>query len=239
VSDSDTFKLTSLTLEAWIYITGLPYEPQNFFGVAAVFFRGDDRGGLDPLSILIKPNGHLEFNVQAPDGQLTVLEAPVMTNQWIHVAGTLEDTTGAMKLYLNGTLAAETVTSGRPVTDLIGANPGVGIGNSQPGSSFRFPFNGLIDELRLYSRALSQQEIQGIYTAKAICHLSLDIQLYPGLTIVGPVGSSYHLQYTEGLSSTNAWYALTNFVLPTSPYFFLDTTVSGKERRYYRAFLLP
>ncbi len=42
------------------------------------------------------------------------------------------------------------------------ANPGIGIGNCQgyPAASYKMPFNGIIDELRVYNRALTQREIE-------------------------------------------------------------------------------
>jgi hypothetical protein len=86
---------------------------------------------------------------------------------WTHVAGTLDDATGLLRLYTNGVVAAETNTTVRPLGPLNPAyHPGVGIGNhsSQPGP-FNYAFRGLIDELSVYNRALSASEIQGIYGA--------------------------------------------------------------------------
>src|SRR6266404_4176780 len=82
----------------------------------------------------------------------------------MHVAATLDGDTGAQKLYTNGVLAAQTITSIRPLGPLDPASgAGVGIGNhsGQPGP-LNYPFKGLIDELSLYNRALSATEIQGI-----------------------------------------------------------------------------
>ena len=42
-------------------------------------------------------------------------------------------------------------------------NPGVSIGNIHI-SPFSTPFNGLIDEVELFGRALTQTEIQGVYS---------------------------------------------------------------------------
>ena len=86
------------------------------------------------------------------------------------MAATLDDATGAMKLYMNGELVAQTVTTVRPFGDLDPAsNPGVGIGNhgGYPTTPHNFPFDGLIDELSVYNRALTAGEIQGIYKPAA------------------------------------------------------------------------
>jgi len=91
--------------------------------------------------------------------------APLPTGQWKHVAATLEGATGDMKLYVDGVLAAQTNTTVRPVGDLDPAYaPGLGIGGHS-GTYGYFPFDGMIDEISLYSRALEPGEIQAIYTA--------------------------------------------------------------------------
>jgi hypothetical protein len=89
------------------------------------------------------------------------------TGAWTHVAATLDDATGLMTLYTNAVVAAQTTTTVRPLGPLDpNYQPGVGIGNhsSQPGV-FNFPFRGRIDELSVYSRALSVTELQAIYNA--------------------------------------------------------------------------
>ena len=56
----------------------------------------------------------------------------------------------------------------RPLGDLDPAsNPSIGIGNhgGYPTTPHNFPFDGLIDELAIYNRALTESEIQGIYNA--------------------------------------------------------------------------
>ena len=56
--------------------------------------------------------------------------APLPLGQFIHVAGTLDDASGAMRLYLDGVLISQITTTQRPFGDLDPAsNPGIGIGN--------------------------------------------------------------------------------------------------------------
>jgi hypothetical protein len=76
-------------------------------------------------------------------------------DQWIHVAGILDDTTGTMSLYTNGVLAVQVSTSVRPFAELLpDQSPGIGIGNLNDGGN-NFPFCGEIDEIALYDRALT------------------------------------------------------------------------------------
>ena len=70
---------------------------------------------------------------------------------------------------LNGSVVASTVTTVRPFRDLDPAsNPSIGIGHhgGYPTSPHNFVFDGLIDELSVYDRALTATEIEGIHTAR-------------------------------------------------------------------------
>src|SRR5207245_7999493 len=56
----------------------------------------------------------------------------------------------------------------------------------------------------------------------------------PAVTLQGMVAARYQLQYSPTLPATS-WTTLTNVLLPSSPYIFLDTTTSGATKRFYRA----
>src|SRR5437016_3262555 len=72
-----------------------------------------------------------------------------------------------MRLYFNGAVVAQKFTSVRPLGDISPSyQPGIGIGNTPGGGGF--PFIGLVDELLLYSRALSPTEVQALAQAAAI-----------------------------------------------------------------------
>jgi hypothetical protein len=76
--------------------------------------------------------------------------------EW-HVAGTLENATGTMTLYVNGTVVNQTTTTIRPFGDLDrNSHPGIGIGNLKDGAGQGF--DGLIDEVRsLTARSRKQK----------------------------------------------------------------------------------
>jgi len=153
IPDSPAFQLTSLSIQGWIY-------PKGAGGI--IFFRGDNRVGLDPYSIDMNDSsrpGNVVFTLGDASNTSVHLEAPVQLNQWQHVAATFDGNTGDMKLYVNGALASETSTALRPLTNLDPAHdPGLGIGNTQ-GTAYDFNFNGYIDEIALYNRALSPAEV--------------------------------------------------------------------------------
>jgi hypothetical protein len=83
------------------------------------------------------------------------------------VAAVFDGDAGTMNLYTNGQLAAQSPTSVRPFARLQSEQwPGVGIGNVNDGGN-NFPFIGDIDEISLYGRALTPEEVQGLYQENA------------------------------------------------------------------------
>lgn len=67
---------------------------------------------------------------------------------------------------------------------------------------------------------------------------ALSIQLYPGLTITGAIGSSYIIQYVTNLSETN-WQTLTTLILPSNPHLWMDTSCPATSQRFYRSISAP
>ncbi len=158
VPDSPDFYLTnSLTIEGW-------FKANVLFG--KILERGDQRPGFDPYVVdLLGDNGNLRFAITDSGNNSAVVQAPVTTGVWTHFAGTLDGSSGTLRLYTNGMLAAQMNTPIRPLGALIsGQQPSIGIGNNGQ-TTINFPFNGLIDELTLYSNALTASEIKAIYDA--------------------------------------------------------------------------
>ena len=74
-------------------------------------------------------------------------------NQWYHVAATFDKPTQLMRLYVNGQLVGATSHANFPT---IASSLPVTIGTSSYGDMF----DGVIDNLRIYNRALSAEEVQ-------------------------------------------------------------------------------
>jgi hypothetical protein len=156
VPDSPAYVLTnSLTIEGWVRPRGDSYS---------IFWRGDNRPGLDPYYLAMWGNNNIRFAICDADGNVVTVGTYLTYNQWTHVAATLDGSTGTMNIYTNGVLADQIMTTIRPFGDLIpGDSPGIGIGNINDGGN-NFPFIGDIDEISLYNRALSAAEVQAIYS---------------------------------------------------------------------------
>ncbi len=185
IADSPSFQLTqSLSLEGWIKVNALPATIE-----AMIFFRGDSRGGLDPYVLMLNPSGQLQFRISSETAGAQI-QAPVSIGQFIHVAATLDDSTGLMSLYQNGVLAAQASTAIRPFAALDPTqNPAVGIGNAN--STYNAVFTGLIDDLKLYDHALAASDVLADFNASKG-------SLQPSMTL-----SISDVSLTEGSSHFN------------------------------------
>jgi hypothetical protein len=158
IPDNPAFQLTnSLTIEGWFKLNA----------GSALFVRGDNRPGLDPYGLSLQPDLTAAFFIEDDTGTAVIVQtpAPMPTGVWLHLAATLEDASGTMSIYTNGVLAAQTNTTIRPMGPLDPTqDPSICIGNVS-GKYIAFPFDGWADEVALYSRALSQSEIQSIFAA--------------------------------------------------------------------------
>jgi hypothetical protein len=73
---------------------------------------------------------------------------------WVHIAGTWDGTT--KRLYIDGVLARSgTSQISYDTHDLY-------LGADENNGSLALPFDGVLDDLRVYSRALSLQEIAAL-----------------------------------------------------------------------------
>lgn len=91
----------------------------------------------------------------------------------------------------------------------------------------------------LYAMGGSTPTANNIVSTYALTPPSLlGINMYAGLTLTGVVGSTNEIEYEYDLSQTN-WTFLTNVVLTSSPYLFIDTNSTFFSHRFYQAIPLP
>ena len=117
VPDNPTLNLTnSLTIEGWIKVNFGYWILNRGDDVAHEFSYG--------MTLVGETDTRLKFIIGAsPTDYVELYTAPLLTNVWLHVAGTLDDASGDMRIYVNGQIAAETNTAIRAVCPLTGANP--------------------------------------------------------------------------------------------------------------------
>jgi hypothetical protein len=160
-SNSSIFNNANFTIEAWIYLNSDVNNTQTRIvskqGTISKSYSfdifGKGYGGSTGNQLLLSiGNGTTWFNF---------LSATHLSNQtWYHVAGTQEGTTSS--IYINGQLDRNGTTLAQ-TTDNAGVLT-IGCQKQASPSYTDYFFNGTIDEVRIYDRALSQQEIQGDMT---------------------------------------------------------------------------
>ncbi len=97
----------------------------------------------------------LAFGVGNPDTTL-VSSTPINDGQWHHCVATRAQSSGALQLYVDGGLQA----SGTGTTNPLTAPAYLRFGAMQSGGGF---FNGNLDEIKIYNRALGNLEIAALY----------------------------------------------------------------------------
>lgn len=139
VADSTALDIAAVTMEAWIYPTQLPTT-----GLRSGIMDMNGQYGF-----FLHENGQLRCSANVT---ITV-DAKVPVNQWTHVACSYDGTTAT--IYVNGVAATPTGTGGPLST---ASTSGLSLAADNPaGSGSRLI--GMIDELRLSSRARTANEI--------------------------------------------------------------------------------
>jgi phosphodiesterase/alkaline phosphatase D-like protein len=143
----------------------------------------------------------LRFRLKT-DGDTTTLVANtgnIPLNQWSHAVARYDGST--MTLYLNGQEVGSTAKSGELSTD---ANVGINIGRNPSGYG---PWNGMIDDVRIYSRALTAQEIQDLFdgttdtTAPVISNVASTDVSHDSATVVWNTDEAADSQVEYGTDS--------------------------------------
>jgi hypothetical protein len=146
INSSSSMNLTaSMTLEAWVYPAVAPSGWRSVIGK-------EQPGGLAYSLYASSESSNRPATVVSVGGSNRILRggSQLVAGSWIHLAATYDGAT--QRLYVNGSQVASRPQSGSIQTSAGPVRLG---GNAVSGEFFR----GLIDEVRIYNRALTQAEI--------------------------------------------------------------------------------
>lgn len=156
VLDSPTLDITgSVTMEAWVKLDGAE-------GQHDILVKGVDGRKAYSLTSVTNADGLSSLgiattgNVEAESFSGPILES----HEWYHVAGVIDVDNGTHSLYVNGELVHTASVNGLSGSSLTPNNDPLAIGKSSGEGDY---FDGNIDEIRLWSSALSGAEIVDNY----------------------------------------------------------------------------
>ncbi|MEO7358345.1 MAG: LamG-like jellyroll fold domain-containing protein [Ignavibacteria bacterium] len=137
----------SFTLEAWI-------NPSTLSGFSkGIIAKGAPQGSSLIYGMRLEPTGRIIIATNGSVRLRSKVSTTVPVNQWTHVAATFNFSTGLFSFFFNGQLDTTASSSGAaPIISTDTLFFGVS------GSST--PFAGMMDEIRIWSRALASTEIR-------------------------------------------------------------------------------
>ncbi|WP_168797531.1 LamG-like jellyroll fold domain-containing protein [Neolewinella litorea] len=114
------------------------------------------------LNVTSQEAVEMKFMLNGSTANASTRGRAIVEGQWHHIAATYDGS--EIVIYVDG--ASET-TSKQSGTLVNTANMKLGIGNRPQGAASDHPFDGLIDELRVYDRSLSASEVSNLTTPQA------------------------------------------------------------------------
>jgi hypothetical protein len=156
VADSASLRATSaLTMSAWIYPTNVG------FGYSGIIAKRTAYLVDEAYDMYLDPNGHIYVDVQSPDDRFAT-DTTFQNNTWYHVAVVFDGTVPAdqrVRVYVNGILD---VVAPESSANIEAYTSNLYVGMLPNGGD---PFVGTIDEVAIWTRALTQPEIVALASA--------------------------------------------------------------------------
>ncbi len=237
----------TLSVEAWVQFDTLDSAVTSWPGLQYLVFRKNTRLYNFEGFTLLKSRGatgdRLGFEMTSADPYNTVVLSTntVTTNAWYHLVGTFDGAT--MNLYVDGVLHA---SGSHPYPVDYGTSP-MFFGTS--GETWDGRLAGTLDELSLYDRALTAQEVAVLYASgsggkcpqtswapgfQSVARGTGTI----GFTWVSTLGRAYQLQYTTSLTQAN-WLNLGAAITATDSTTSASDLIGPDRQRFYRVMVMP
>jgi len=182
VPDDRGLSLTdAVTVSAWIWLD-LDWLPEGHGGAGAIVCKHYDVAGKG-YALRVLKDRRLRALLE---GQHFDSQSKLNPGQWTHVAFTFDNSDGMVSLYINGNKEGRGVIAGSLTSS--GCELRIGDQSCYPGGTGTEVFQGVIDEVRIFSRALSSEEIRLLYLS----------QLRSDPRFADAANSDYHLLSERG-----------------------------------------
>ena len=159
-SESINKDYSEITLECWAYINALDDSWNRIISlddmpanenVVSLYYDDDD----NQHGFFVRASGN------STDAAKDLIQEDIPTEKWLHLVGTWDGKTA--EYYVNGKMEISHSLSGT----IKGGGLFLGIGDRSDACNCD-AVPGLIDEVRIYDRALTAAEVQGNYTGKGL-----------------------------------------------------------------------
>lgn len=153
VANNSILQPPHVSVSVWVLLTslasheGILGQTSSLYPSGGYFLRRDVTSEGGRFSMFI-------YDGASPEPRANATSA-VTTNQWYHVVSTFNET--QLKIYVNGQLEK---TTARVASINYGTGGSFRIGSYGNGG---VPFPGIIDDVRVYNRALTAEEVQTLY----------------------------------------------------------------------------
>lgn len=199
--------MPSASFSVWVLSDHLPTAAEYYH---EIFGDGDTTPDRD-FRLEFQWNIGLSFFCK--DNSTATIPLPLLrTNSWMNVIGVADATAGKMYLWLDGAPVATNSFTGNAN---VGYHYRFNIGRVSDGVHIGRYFAGRIDNLRIYNRALSSNEVAQLYAIESAPILNVRKAVYLDSSNLW-VGSNYQVQVSSDLvnwtnfgtvfsATTNTW----------------------------------
>jgi hypothetical protein len=154
VGDVSGLTGTSFSISAWFYLTGTPSN-ESIFGAGS--------SSSDRIWLQVRDTNTIRFGSLGNSSDFDLPSGTFSTNTWYHVVGVINGT--SKEVFIDGTsLGTDTVSN---LSGTNGNNVRIG-GLYSPGPFGSLtPYQGILDEVAVFSTALSSTNVSSIYNSGA------------------------------------------------------------------------
>ncbi|MEI6508716.1 MAG: FG-GAP-like repeat-containing protein, partial [Bacteroidota bacterium] len=207
--------IDSFTIEAWI-------KPTSFTASAGIIskYQNPSNRGFTLRTGAVSPYTSIDFM------GLTTATGVLSASTWYHVAVVANNSQGNPKIYINGVLTSTTGTYLQPVTNTDSVTIGC-----EYRTSPRY-FNGNIDEVRIWNRIVTQQELAYHMGCAAVPTTATNLIAYYRFDQGTVNGTNTSITSLLDSSGNGSHMALRNFALTGTTSNFVVGNVGGSCPTY-------
>ena len=186
-NDSALNPADAITISVWVKLNSKDIDQE-------IIRKSRDSSG-EVYEIFIKDNNEIFFGIRDSSGteNYVLPSTTLTTGVWHHIVGTYDKQ--YLRLYLNG----DEIGSESSTLTLDSSSKNLSIGYNDAGTKY---FNGDIDDVRLYNRALSTDEISTLYHSSSYYNGTNTFGFFDGFD-TDDIGTTWTAQGISGFSISN------------------------------------